>query len=139
MPLSIRALSVLALAGVLFAILFTKSSAEPPDQELQRAFEKAANGEFEPGGTGNGIADDVLEVMRQRRPIADRLPSDPWLDAEDSAIGSSDRDESVTQKAVVAEQMLRAARLLEKVSERKPDRVTLIKRMRSEARQLLSE
>lgn len=147
MPLSIRALAVLALAGALFAILFTKSSAEPPEAELKRVFERAANNEFEPGGTGDGILDDVIEVMRQRGSIASRLPADPWmgeerpeaegLEEETSAIPGHRAGQRVTQKAIAAEQMLRAARLLEKVGESEPDRLALIKRMRSEARQLL--
>ena len=138
MPLSIRALSVLALAGALFAILFTKSSAEPPDAELRQKFEEAATGQFESGGTGDGIADDLLELMRQN-PIADRLSTDPWIDEEDSKPESLGRSHGASKKAAVAEQMLRAARLLEKVGENDPDRVALIKKMRSEARQLLTE
>ncbi len=137
--LSIRALSVLALAGALFALLFTKSSAEPPDPELQQAFERAAIGEFEPTGTGDGIADDVIDIMRQRGSIADRLSTDPWLDEEKPRMASSDDAASISRKASAAEQMLRAARLLEKVGDDEPDRSALIKRMRSEARKLLTE
>lgn len=163
MPLSIRALSVLALAGALFAILFTKSSAEPPfsreltfpedvtlseeqavpdgrtNPEGLKSFQDAVEGKFLPGGTGNPILDDVLQVLKEKRSVVDGFPEDPLLRKSDTDRISDEIDATTSRQAVAAEQMLRAARLLEKVSESDADRLALIKRMRSEARRLLAE
>ncbi len=149
MPLSIRALSLLALAGVLFALLFTKGSAEPPELKgaapelrVPQAFQDAADGKFRPGGTGDPIADDVLQVMAES-PIASRLDPDSLLEDVDfspaSDRGPAGDAAAATRKALAAEQMLRAARLLENLGTNELGRVTLIQQMRSEARRLLSE
>ena len=159
MPLSIRALSMLVLAGVLFALLFTRSSAEPPEPAVPDAFREASEGKFRPGGTGDPIADELLKVMSER-PIAERLNVEWAAEVHDSAheisakqdfsgnqdfsgkLGADDKMKFMAQasrRAVAAEQMLRAARLLERLGESDSDRVALIQQIRSEARRLLSE
>lgn len=129
---------------------------EPPEPKGLKVFRDAAEGRFSSEGTGDPIRDEVLRAIREKGSIASRLPTDPWdHDGPDADAGAGGRGgnspqsrkippidgsrSNASQKATAAEQILRAARLLEKVGENDPGRVTLIRQMRSEAGRLLRD
>ena len=103
----------------------------PAEQQIRDAIE----GKSPAGETGDGLLDDVLGVIKQRRSILDGSSLD-FLDSDSETTGGP---HSVSGMALAAEQMLKAARLLEKVGTADQDRADLVKRMRAEAVKLLSE
>lgn len=117
--------------------------ATPEEQAFEeralRAFLDAAEGNFAPGGTGNGIVDDMLGVMQQIGPISSRLPSDALLDAPMSSSRADLVDDDASRRARTAEQLLKAARLLEQLGDKESEQVALIRQMRAEAKRLLAE
>lgn len=164
MPLSIRTFAVLCLASILFALLFAQSSAEPPesgnpegqlsergtsegqishsdDRETGpfRTLRDAVEGSFSPEGTGDGVLDDMIEVIKQRGSIVDRFPKDPTVVRGAEVPAGVTDGEFAARQVIAAEQLLRAARLLEKVPRLDPQQVALVRQMRSQAGRLLSE
>jgi hypothetical protein len=117
-----------------------------PGSRESRVFEifrDAVEGKIDATGTGNPIVDDMIGVMQTNGVVANRFPKDLLSESGESNRGldvsTIDADQTVSQRAKAAEQLLRASRILEKVSGGSPVRVTLIREMRSEAKRLLSE
>ncbi len=117
------------------------------DEEARRVFEAASNGEFPDGETGNIVLDDMLKVMRQNGPVSSRLASSRGFDELESPLNVeanahnkvSRSQKHVSSRAKAAEQLLKAARLLEKQTNQLPSSVSLIDEMRVTARKLLTE
>ena len=117
------------------------------DEEARRVFEAASNGEFPDGETGNIVLDDMLKVMRQTGPVSSRLASSRGFDELESPLNVeanghnkvSRSEKHVSSRAKAAEQLLKAARLLEKQTNQLPSSVSLIDEMRVTARKLLTE
>jgi hypothetical protein len=109
----------------------TAKPSSPAEQKIRDALEgKSSNGE-----TGDGVLDDVLGIIKQRRSILEGSSLDPIdIDSE-----TTEKPGSVSKMALAAEQILKAARLLENVGRPDQDRADLVKRMRAEAVKLLSE
>jgi hypothetical protein len=118
-------------------------SGEPPsnffEEQVKNAFKRAAQGDFEQGGTGIAIADDILKVIEEVGPISARFASEASLEAPVASRAGFVADGGTARRARAAEQMLRAARLLEQLGGKGSDRVALIRQMREEAKRLLSE
>lgn len=120
---------------------------DPFETQIQRVFQAAANGEFPDGETGNIVLDDMLKVMRQTGPISSRLASsrgfddlESPLDAKIQARSQSDQAEkTILARAKAAEQLLKAARLLEQQADQLPSAVSLVDEMRVTARELLTD
>ncbi len=117
-----------------------------PGSKKSRVFEvfrDAVEGKFDATGTGNPIVDDMIGVMQTNGVVANRFPKGLLSESGESDSGvdasTSDNDHAVSQRAKAAEQLLRASRILERVTGGNPGRVTLIREMRSEAKRLLSE
>ena len=167
MPLSLRTLAVLFVAGVLFAILRAQSAAEPPPalpeslpttapeslsetlppalpeslpsvpalpSRAREVIDKIIEGELKPEEAGIPILGDVMEeAVGENGSLASQLGK--GLFPEDEVEPSSQAE--VSRTAAVAEQMLRAARLLEEIGDSSSGRSELIRRMRAEAKKLL--
>ncbi|MCH1496205.1 MAG: hypothetical protein L7U72_13330, partial [Rubripirellula sp.] len=120
---------------------------DPFETQIQRVFQAAANGEFPDGETGNIVLDDMLKVMRQTGSISSRLASsrgfddlESPLDAKIQARSQSDQAEkTILARAKAAEQLLKAARLLEQQADQLPSAVSLVDEMRVTARELLTD
>lgn len=117
-----------------------------PGSKKPRVFElfrDAVEGNFDATGTGNPIVDDMIGVLQTNGVVANRFPKDLLSESGESNRGLDasqiDADRTVSQRAKAAEQLLRASRILERVTAGSPGRVTLIREMRSEAKRLLSE
>ena len=89
----------------------------------------------------------MLKVMRQTGPISSRLASsrgfddlESPLDAKIQARSQSDQAEkTILARAKAAEQLLKAARLLEQQADQLPSAVSLVDEMRVTARELLTD
>ncbi len=135
----------LVTIGVFALGAFTIGAGEPPTSAVpttepippakQQIFD-ALEGKSPAGETSDGLLDDVLGVIRQRRSILDGSSLDFSIDGDAETTGGPTSSSSM---ALAAEQMLKAARLLEKVGASDQDRADLVKRMRAEAVKLLSE
>ena len=120
---------------------------DPVESQIQSVFEAASNGEFPDGETGNIVLDDMLKVMRQTGPISSRLASSRGFDDLESPLevkiqskSQSDQAEKTTSaRARAAEQLLKAARLLEQQADQLPSAVSLVDEMRVTARELLTD
>ena len=117
-----------------------------PGSKESRVFEvfrDAVDGKFDVTGTGDPIVDDMIKVMQTNGVVADRFPRDLLPEGGESTRGLDaskiDANQTVSQRAKAAEHLLRASRILEKVTAGSPSGVTLIREMRSEAKRLLSE
>ncbi|MFK8110799.1 MAG: hypothetical protein AB8B91_01275 [Rubripirellula sp.] len=112
--------------------------AEPPQSEPSTAeqhIRRVLEGDSA-GSAGDMVLDDVLQVIQRRGSILDgsildESPEQPSLSGQAAA--------TVSAKAFAAEQLLKAARLVEKVDAENAKRVQLVSQMRAEARKLLSE
>ena len=105
---------------------------KPSDQaadKIRQALE--SNAKVEP--TGDGVLDDVLKVIKRQGSIIDGSILDDSADPE-SAVPVK-----TNQNALVAEQLLKASRMLERLERTSTKRKDLIKRMRAEAANLLTE
>ncbi len=109
----------------------TAKPSSPAEQKIRDALE----GDSSAGETGDGVLDDVLGIIKQRRSILEGSSLDPIHNDSETKGGPH----SVSKMALAAEQMLKAARLLENVGTPDQDRADLVKRMRAEAVKLLSE
>ena len=98
--------------------------------------------------TGDGVLDDVLGIIRQRGSLLEGSSLDPTAGADRQNAPPSGHRATAgpTRNAYVAEQLLKASRLLESVTAgedaglaAEADRAALVKRMRAEAVKLLSE
>lgn len=121
-------------------LLEVKDDVEPNDQlepsDLLPALQKirqALDGEADDVKAGNGFLDDVLNVIKQRGSILDGSS----LDVSTGPV--PDQADRANRKALVAEQLLKSSRLLQSLGDADRDRQILIRHMRREARNLLSE
>jgi hypothetical protein len=106
-------------------------SFSPAEQKIRDALD----GRSPVGETGDGVLDDVLGIIKQRRSILQGSSLDP-INSDSQTTGGR---HSVSKMALAAEQVLKAARLLENVGRPDQGRADLVKRMRAEAVKLLSE
>ncbi|MEC8475260.1 MAG: hypothetical protein VXZ38_11450 [Planctomycetota bacterium] len=117
----------------------------PFDEQALRLFQEASQGEISETATGDWILDDALKMMRQTGPISSKLAASPGFDRLDSPLSEeTEKNELKTEMSTdeldavkVAEQLLRSARLMQKLSNLTPSEVALIKKMREEASVLL--
>jgi hypothetical protein len=104
--------------------------------------------EPEPRQSGDPILDDVLEVIRRRGSVLQGSVLDPQNETESVIIGvpsldsrdaAANKGDAAEAAAVyhVAEQMLRVARLLEKLPNQDAERAGMIRGMRNQATRLL--
>ncbi len=121
----------IVIASLVFGVL-TVSLADKPDPPEQQQIRQALDG-AETGDSGNGILDDVLDVIKHQGSILDGSVLD------DSELVPEPNPALLSKHAIVAEQLLRAARLLESLEKPDRQRETLIQGMRGEARKLLSD
>ncbi len=130
---------------LLFALGFTSillgtvafAPADKPVPAGQDKIRQALDGQ-DPRQTGDGVLDDVLKVIKQRGSVlrGSVLDGSVGNDLETDSAGSDFR---AAKNAIVAEQLLRASRLLESLQTPDPTRRRLIGQMRGEAVKLLSE
>jgi hypothetical protein len=106
---------------------------DPAPSRIQDTIRQALDGKSERGKYGNGLLDDVLDVIKERGSILDGT----WLD--DRNADADHKPADAGHKAYVAEQLLKTSRLLEALGTPGNDRITLIRQMRGEAVKLLSE
>lgn len=96
------------------------------------AIRDALEGELPENPSADGVFDDVLRVIKDRGSILDGsvLDQQPVI---------ADRKSAATERAIAAEQLLKASRMLEQLASSDGNRASLVKRMRGEAAKLLSE
>ena len=104
-----------------------------PSTEAQQKIRKALEGESDDTNSGNGVLNDVLDVIKQRGSIL------AGSSLDDRATPPRHTEDSASRKALVAEQLLKASRLLRSLGDPDKNRSTLIDQMRREAKKLLSE
>lgn len=117
----------------------------PFDEQALRLFQEASQGETSETATGDWILDDALRMMRQTGPVSSKLAASPGFDRLDSLLPEETEENELKTDACadelnavkVAEQLLRSARLMQKLSDLTPSEVALIKKMREEAAVLL--
>jgi hypothetical protein len=113
--------------------------ADPAESIIRRAFSE--RGPIQP--TGDGVLDDVLEVIRDRGSILDGSSFDPRADPDRAPRRRHDLVGTSTGRHVdrvrLAELLLKSARLLEQVEPVDETRRELVNRMRLETVRLLSK
>ncbi|MGB7324669.1 MAG: hypothetical protein WBD31_07345 [Rubripirellula sp.] len=103
-------------------------NAAKAQQEIRQALQGKATPE-----TGDGVLDDVLQVIKSQGSVLDgSLLDTPKLSAEVHPANASD-----DRRAVVAEQLLRSARMLSAIEPVDEERGNLIRQIRGEAARLL--
>ena len=120
------------------------SQRDPFDDRALQLFQAASEGDFREGETGDFILDDILHVMRKSGSISTKLKSSDGFSELESPLSNSsptiakDGDDipRMTQRIKAAEQLLKAARLLEKSSS--VSDASLVREMRSTAQRLLT-
>ena len=146
------AIVVAAVAGVLHhawaspPVNFSPpTSSDPPSNHIRRvqpenqdsieqAIRQALEGEPLTRASGDGVLDDVLEVIRSRGSILDGTTLDPVASRNDNPTSLS----RISARARASEQLLKAARLLESIGHTNPRQAELVGEMRAEAARLLS-
>lgn len=114
----------------------------PFDEQALRLFQEASQGEIQEAATGDWILDDALRMMRETGPVSSKLAASSGFDRLDSLLPEENELKTATSNdelnaVKVAEQLLRSARLMQKLSNLTPSEVALIKKMREEAAVLL--
>ena len=117
------------------------------EDAARQVFQEASEGKFPEGETGNFIVDEMLQVMRQSGSISSRLASSRGFADLKSPLDTDPRNETPitpgdsksNRDVKVAEQLLKAARLLEKQPEIGLEEVTLIQQLRAKAGEILVE
>ena len=124
-----------------------RSQRDQTEDVARQVFQEASEGKFPEGETGNFILDEMLQVMRQSGSISSRLASSRGFADLESPLDADPRNETSiipddsksNRDFKVAEQLLKAARLLEKQPEIGLEEVTLIKQLRTKAGKILAE
>ena len=127
--------SFAALCTCLIAVAQTP---DPPHNRIRQALEGNLPDKGTGDGTGDGVLDDVIDIIKQRGSVLDGSV----LDGSSLDEGSAGQDKQTvdrSDRAAVAEQLLKASRLLERLGEADRSRRLLIKQIRDEAAKLLSE
>ncbi|TWU55310.1 hypothetical protein [Rubripirellula reticaptiva] len=104
-------------------------NAAKAQQEIREALQGKTTSE-----TGDGVLDDILQVIKSQGSVLDGSV----LDASDLPAGNRRANVSAHHRAVVAEQLLRSARMLFETGPIDDSRGELIRQMRSEAARLLT-
>jgi hypothetical protein len=133
------ALSFSTMLFALMASLFTctdviaqlpgRDSRPGPKEKIRDVLEGA-----QPAPTGDGVLEDILGVIQNQGSILDGS----MLDENAIQPMSSHRSRSITRRAQVAEQLLRAARMLEAITSDESS-ANLVQSMRQQAAKLLVE
>tara|TARA_R110002049_G_scaffold46487_1_gene135188 strand:- start:144667 stop:145140 length:474 start_codon:yes stop_codon:yes gene_type:complete len=117
--------------------------AQPADAKVVETIRKALHDDSAVPSSDDPILDDVLNVIRQQGSVLDGSPLDPKLEPLPESASDADRgDRSLapaSHRALAAERLLKAARLLEQVQPLDNARRQLVKQMRRETVRLLSE
>lgn len=116
---------------------------EPDDSEppahILRIFDGTIDGELpELEPTGDLIADE-LQRVRHERSVLNDFPSEHELGLAPVPGGDVGPEKLASRSARAAEQLLKAARLLENLGSADSDRAELVERMRVEAGKVLAE
>jgi hypothetical protein len=127
---SLRVIVAFSIAAFCFGLL---AIADKPDSSPQNRIRQALEGKTPDNSSGDGVLDDVIGVINQQGSILDGSSLD------DRPIPDLDRTSSETSRAIAAEQLLKASRLLEKLGRSDKSRRVLVKQMRGEAAKLVSE
>ncbi len=108
----------------------------PPEAspEAKERIRRALSGEDGETMTGDPTLDDVLQIIKRRGSILD---GSTLADRESSHPDKNMK--TTTERARVAESLLRSARLLERLPDGGADRADLINSMRSEAANVLMQ
>jgi hypothetical protein len=119
----------------------TRPSADNPNSRATDQIQKALRGKSVE--TGDGILDDMLEVLQQRGSILDGSSLDEGLNELTPAVDSSHSGNATSQttdanNARVAESLLKSARLLEKLGKLNGNQRSLVAQMRRVAVDLLT-
>jgi hypothetical protein len=109
-----------------------------PKSQAREKIRQALNGESADGIGGDGILKDVLDVIGQRGSILDGSSLDDRAD-HDLCEFQPGKSDMANRNALVAEQLLKASRLLHALGDPNKHRKALIGQMRREAKMLLSE
>jgi len=123
--------TILTAIGTLGCIVLPTLLADKPDPPAQNRIRQALDGKDTAAPTDDGVLDDVLQVIRQRGSILDGSV----LDDRQERPAAAARD----RQALVAEQLLKASRLLQSLEQPDQSRSELIRDMRAEAGKLLSD
>lgn len=126
-----RAIVPLGISALILG-MFTVSLADKPDPPEQQILREALEGKATEK-SGDGVLDDVLDIIKKRGSILDGSTLDDRTD--ETVTASAD----ASLNAMVAEQLLKTSRLLQSIGGQDKMRVDLVKRMRTEAARLLSE
>jgi hypothetical protein len=121
------------IAQDVFDSSITIEPPKPADAEVVDTIRKALSDDPEARHSDDPILDDVLQIINQRGSILDGSS----LDIEPAAGPRPSTD--VGSKALAAERLLKAARLLEQIEPQDHSRRDLVKEMRRETVRLLSE
>lgn len=106
---------------------------KPADAEVVDTIRKALSDGPEAQHVNDPILDDVLQVINERGSILDGSSLSPKTNTE------SFPPTEAASKALTAERLLKAARLLERIEPQDHSRRALVKQMRRETVRLLSE
>lgn len=114
-------------------------SASSPSSAVEQRIRDALDDELpriatRRGGVRDIVMEDVRDMIERNGSILDGSSLDPKLAAAEGR-----RPAGESNQAQVAEQLLKASRLLERVGSRDKDRADLVQRMRAEAVKLLSQ
>lgn len=127
--------------GFLFLAIVVADSAvgQETTPRAEQKIRDALQGDS-PKPTGDGMLDDVIDLVRRRGSILDGSVLDsPEMRPKAAASGLvSQPPHSIESRALAAEQLLRAARLLMHAGDVDECRRDLVARMRSEAVKLLT-
>ena len=124
----------------------------PADSKVIETIRRALDDDSETLHSDDPILDDVLSIIRQQGSVLDgsaldqavtdqTRPDAPMFDQRGEPKSDSDGDSliSVTDKAMAAERLLKAARFLEQVKPLDKVRIDLVRQMRRESIRLLSQ
>ena len=121
-----RKFVVIGFTGIFVAAfgMLAMATAQVPISPAEKQIRDALDGEAGGGHSGDGVLDDILEIIQQRGSILDGSSLDPTAGEAKSSQGNE-----VSQNAYAAEQLLRAARLLEGLGEVDRKRAELVAKM----------
>ena len=122
----------LACGFVLLGVVMTTADDKPTDPAAQK-IRQALEGDESVKPTGDGVLDDVIQIIKRQGSVLDGSSLDEDQPSKRVVADPVDR------RALVAEQLLKSARMLSVLEQPDDDRRKLIRRMRSEAASLLTE
>ncbi len=135
-------LAMVVVSGICAGITVGVGQSPVPkghDPGLQDAIKKALDGKTPVAETGDAILDGLIDAVNDTGSILDGSVLDEELGKMDLADDSSAPNQFDSERAAVAESLLKASRRLERIGSSDKSRRELVAQMRSEAVRLLSE